>query len=531
MSSHVKNPIYRGATPHSKLYQGYFGRLFRNLPPFKPSASDVEAAIRAIADQMIEPLETDETVEYTVVEGDTIGHIALRFGLGLRQGIADIKRLNNIADGRTLQVGTVLRIPSASGLDNPEIPAGYTYFGQFIDHDITFDPTSSLQRQNDPNLLQNFRTPCFDLDNLYGRGPHDNPFLYDKDKPGKFLIGTAIGDREEDLPRNHQNRALIGDPRNDENIFVSQLQLGFLKFHNAMIDFLSANRGLSGDELFKEAQRQVRWHYQYVVIHDFLKRIIGEARLNSLLPDASKHPSKPQLKFYEYKHKPFMPVEFSVAAYRFGHSMVRPAYTLNHIVGGSFPLPIFDHQQFEESLGHFGGFRRLPRFWTIQWDQFLQAQGSPAPQPSRRIDRFLADPLIDLPANVNPDNLSLAFLNLQRGHSMGLPSGQDVARAMGIASGEILHPDEHNPLWQYILDEAGKQEKGERLGVVGGTIVGEVFLGLLAGDALSYLNIDPLWTPEREGIVAAMGAKFELIDILKFAGAAITQADFDAATQ
>lgn len=171
---------------------------------------------------------------------------------------------------------------AALSLDNPEIPAGYTYLGQFIDHDITFDPSSSLQRMNDPEGLVNFRTPRFDLDSLYGSGPDDEPFQYDEASGGtKFLIGkgrhtdTEQPTADDDLPRNEQGRALIGDPRNDENTIVSQLHLTFSKLHNRLVDQVGTEHELTGDELFKKAQRLTRWHYQWVVVHDFLARIVS----------------------------------------------------------------------------------------------------------------------------------------------------------------------------------------------------------------------------------------------------------------
>src|SRR5437016_7699048 len=161
--------------------------------------------------------------------------------------------------------------PPKDGKDDEEsgIPALYTYLGQFIDHDITFDPASSLQKQNDPDALTDFRTPAFDLDNVYGRGPDDQPYMYNSQA---FLLGDPLngGDpNATDLPRNNANprRALIGDPRNDENTIVSQFQGLFLRFHNRT---LQDNPGLA----FANVQRLVRVHYQYVVINAFLPRIV-----------------------------------------------------------------------------------------------------------------------------------------------------------------------------------------------------------------------------------------------------------------
>ena len=199
--------------------------------------------------------------------------------------------------------------PHKDGKDDEEsgIPALYTYLGQFIDHDITFDPASSLQKQNDPDALTDFRTPAFDLDNVYGRGPDDQPYMYNGQA---FLLGDPLkgGDANAvDLPRNNANprRALIGDPRNDENTIVSQLQGLLLRFHNRT---LQDNPGLA----FENVQRLVRFHYQYVVINDFLPRIVDASVLNDL--ESGDHYDESKLKFYHWKHEPFMPIEFSVAA-------------------------------------------------------------------------------------------------------------------------------------------------------------------------------------------------------------------------
>jgi len=173
--------------------------------------------------------------------------------------------------------------------ENPEIPAGYTYLGQFIDHDITFDPASSLQQQNDPDALEDFRTPRFDLDCLYGRGPGDQPYLYAKPGRATFLLGPnrgINGMNRPDLHRSADGTALIGDKRNDENKIVAQIQALFLKFHNKVYASIADRFGPERqDERFLDAQRIVRWCYQRIVLNDFLPRVCDEGVVKSIMPD------------------------------------------------------------------------------------------------------------------------------------------------------------------------------------------------------------------------------------------------------
>ena len=479
-SSHGKSSARKATlVPRSRLTKGVFGRMFRNLPAHVPSVS----------------CSSDESCP-------------------------------------TLEDYASNMIEQGNGQPNPTIPSGYTFFGQFVDHDITFDPTSDINRQNDPNRLNNFRTPRFDLDSLYGGGPDDSPFMYNQDpeKGGELLTGKGTNGVDDDLLRvivkdNPEEivsaRAIIGDPRNDENIFISQLQLGMIKFHNQVVDYVIDNVCVNDKQVFVEAQRLVRWHYQWVVINDFLKRIVGADLLNQLLPDESC-PHKPRLCYYEYDENPFIPIEFSVAAYRFGHSMVRKTYVLNDEVG---PKDIFSSDG-----NDFGGFRQLPSIngesWTIEWERFLDIDDTDT-QMSNKIDTLLADPLAMLPSNVadaieNENGMkvpaSLALLNLRRGLSFDLPSGQAVARAMGLEPIESDSPSCEDPLWFYILNEADTQASGEHLGAVGGRIVAEVFLGLLAGDSLSYLNIEPNWKPFLGLDNGENPEDYELKHILKFAG-------------
>src|SRR4029077_12203141 len=287
MSGRHSEPV-RGlmSTKNSPLFQGRFGRMFRSLPAatFGTTEAKNQTNLKLLADAMSSAFDRPK-------------------------------------DGKD---------PEESG-----IPALYTYLGQFIDHDLTFDPASSLQMQNDPDALTDFRTPAFDLDNIYGRGPDDQPYMYSND--GKsFLLGNSLtgGDpKATDLPRNSATpaRALIGDPRNDENNIVSQLQGLFLRFHNRTVQD-------NPDLTFEQIQKRVRFHYQYVVLNDFLPRIVQSNVLKDLKNETGQYEAK-KLKFFHWKSGPFMPVEFSVACYRLGHSMIRPGYRLND--DDSNLLPIF----------------------------------------------------------------------------------------------------------------------------------------------------------------------------------------------
>ena len=208
--------------------------------------------------------------------------------------------------------------------ENFGIPAGYTYLGQFIDHDITLDAVSLSMQQEDVSAVENFRTPALDLDSLYGRGPDDQPYMFD-DTGRLFLMGdrdlTAGADGPPltiDLPR-FKGRAIIGDKRNDENVIVSQLHGLFIGLHNALA---IADKNAS----FDAVRQQVRWHYQWLVLFDYLPRIVGRPLVDALLPTIGL---PPELKYFKPSPTAFMPVEFSGAAYRFGHSMVRPIYRLS----------------------------------------------------------------------------------------------------------------------------------------------------------------------------------------------------------
>ncbi|HKH12791.1 MAG TPA: heme peroxidase family protein [Rubrobacter sp.] len=395
-----------------------------------------------------------------------------------------------------------------AALQNPRIPAGFSVLGQFVAHDITAD-RSLLAPHATLEEIRNARAPRLDLECVYGDGPVGNPFLYDKDDPDKLLIGAnAAGEPADDLPRNQQGTALVGDPRNDVHLLISQLHLAFLRFHNRLVDRLRG-AGVPGGEVFDEARRLVRWHYEWVVVHEFLPLTVGEELLADLEAGGRK--------FYEPAESPTIPVEFSDAAYRFGHSQITPTYRLNDASGGVTIFP--------DCLGG----RPVPPGRVIDWSWFFDVPGSGhAPQPSRKLVASLTHALIELPEQIVghteiPAHHSLASRDLQRGAALGLPSGEAVAGAMGV---EPLTPDEcglgpgwtaETPLWYYVFKEAEVRAAGERLGPVGGRIVAEVLLGLLDADPGSYRNAGPGWRPE---LPSPRPGHFTVADLVFFAGGA-----------
>ena len=446
--------------------------------------------------------------------------------------------------------------------DDSTIPAAYTYFGQFVDHDITLEVqdfpqpvegsvTTLLEPTMKPadlsvlrNAMRNFRTGTLDLDNLYGL-----PASHDTANPHKMAIGHVTelnaaakpllrppgkGD-DNDLPREppsadraHDRAALIGDPRNDENTIVSQLHLAFLKAHNALVD-----EGRSR----VEAERVLRQHYQHLVVHDFLKRVADPAVVDDIVTNGNR--------WFNALGEPFfMPLEFAAAAYRFGHSMVRTSYDFNLNFNrsgepGTFPASLGLLFDFTALSGEFGGSGTdtLPENWIIEWER-LTGSG-PGVSMARKLDTELSSvggaALFALQGSdgqvlTPPDAARLSVRNLLRGYRLRMPTGQAVATHLGLpvlSAAELRAAagpgqegplvaggfDARTPLWYYVLAEA-KHHGGERLGPVGSTIVAEVLVGLVRRSADSILAA-PGWTPTLPG---ATPGQFELADLLRFAG-------------
>lgn len=418
---------------------------------------------------------------------------------------------------------------SPNNVDNPAHTAGATFVGQFLDHDMTFDEASPLGVPQAPEQAPNTRTPGFDLDSVYGRGPSGSPQLYDQADPAKFRVQS--GGLFEDLPRTSGGTAIIADPRNDENLIIAGLHAAFLLFHNRVVDRLRAQ---GQTNVFAAAQRLVRWHYQWLVLHEFLPLFVGQALVTDILRNGRRiyRPSA---------GRQFIPVEFQGAAYRFGHSMVRPSYRANlrGDPGGSpaTGAPAFFGFIFDaagegqaDPVDLRGGARAPRRF--VGWQTFFDFGGTLTAdvRPNKRIDTHISSPLFDLPLQAIPSRdtpTSLAQRNLLRHITWSMPSGQAIARATGISP--VLQAQDFpelqqyghglpssTPLWYYVLREAEVLAGGARLAGVGARIVAEVFIGLLQLDPASYLATNPSWVPTLPRRSGPSG-DFRMVDLLTFA--------------
>jgi nucleoid-associated protein YgaU len=446
------------------------------------------------------------------------------------------------------------------------IPAAYTYFGQFVDHDITLEEVSGPPSTDPGKLLsddltplslnvvqtsiRNTRTATFDLDSVYGGEAAQPPVPRDSGDANKLLVGhvsPTSGDPgfqrppgkgpDNDVPPQGRNpgdskndrAARIGDPRNDENTIIAQLQVAFLKAHNELV---------KAGHPFEQARRILRQHYQHIVIDDFLRRIADTSIVDDILANGNR--------FYNALAEPFfLPLEFSVAAYRFGHTMVRASYDFNinfdaagNAPGGAASLELLF--TFTALSGDAFGSETLPENWIIEWENIigddighggrarkfdtrLSAKiGNAAPQALFSLRSETGAPLPDL-AKV------LAARNLLRGYMLRMPTGQAVASLLGINALTAAQlkaaagPDqaaaleaggflERTPLWFYVLAESA-HHGGKKLGPVGSTIVAGVLIGLVRRSDDSILRA-PGWTPS---LPTETPGHFGLADLLRFA--------------
>jgi hypothetical protein len=431
-----------------------------------------------------------------------------------------------------------------------QIPSGFTYLGQFTDHDLTFDKTTVTLGQNvtPADLLQG-RSPSLDLDSLYGAGPGDpgSAKFYEADglhlRMGKTAaVGGIPAKAGFDLPRGggttaaQKRTAIIPDPRNDENLAVAQTHLAMIRFHNRVVDTLPAS--VPAGQRFARAREKVTKHYQWMLRHDYLPRICQRSVVDSVFNNGRKafEVGAPAMSV------PTMPIEFSVAAFRLGHSMIRAAYNWNRIFdagGGTLDFLFL----FSGLSGNLGGGQRLPSNWIADFRRlydFGEAGRANLTVPegkfnrAMRIDTTLVNPLGSLPGFPAAES-NLAFRNLTRAQMVKLATGQQMVRFLrnkgvnltkltngqvrdgrngadldGLTQPQRTAVVRNTPLWFYILREAEFNQG--RLKGVGARIVAETFHRAMQGSRFSIVN-DAAFRPT----LGPNSNTFRMVDLLLFA--------------
>jgi hypothetical protein len=483
LADEIADPVAAATSPR------FFGRIF-DLPPFASATDQVRAALRE---------------------------------MGRPGGLLDAR--DPLSEGPVRLITNPELSPN--NRDNPFQTAGTTFFGQFVDHDFTFDLASPLGVPTEPATSPNTRMPTLALDSLYGGGPGATPEFYDPNDRAKFRVES--GGLFEDLPRRSDRVAIIADPRNDENLMIAGRHAAFLLFHNRVVDRLRS-QGTPADQVFTEARRLVTWHYQWIIVHEFLPQIITFGLTQDILTHGRRH-------YRPAAGQHFMPVEFQGACYRMGHSMVRPSYRANlrGDPGGSpstgapaFFGFIFDPAaQGQPDPADLRGRARAPRRF-IGWQTFFDFRDGQV-RPNKRVDTKLSTALFNLPLIAIPTGeppTSLPQRNLLRHLTWSLPSGQAIATEMGIpVLGPDVFPelrqfgiglDVSTPLWYYTLKEAEVLGDGLSLAGASARLVGEVFVGLLELDPTSYLAVDRTWRPTLPRRSGTTG-DFTIVDLLTFA--------------
>ncbi|MEO5852993.1 MAG: heme peroxidase family protein [Nocardioides sp.] len=434
-----------------------------------------------------------------------------------------------------------------------DVPAGYTYLGQFVDHDLTFDRTDVVLGEDiTPAELVQGRSPRLDLDSLYGTGPANPGSTQFYAPDGLHLevgdtkrIGPDTKKTGHDLPRIDGSRtALIPDPRNDENLIVAQTHVAMIRLHNAVVDALSS---VPAAQRFRQARKKVTLHYQWMLRHDYLPRIVDPAVVDDVFTNGRVLVEPDP----EPTAVPTMPIEFSIAAFRLGHSMVRSAYNWNRRFPGQAGALeyMFD---FSGLGGQLGGEVRLLSNWLADWRRMYDftAGGHPELAPpgnnvnlAKRIDTLLVDPLKNLPpstfgggAGIPFDDVrrNLAFRNLTRAKMVKLATGQQLAQKLtnlgvavtpltrneilagndgavlvGLDAGQKDAVVDRTPLWFYVLREA--ELNGGRLAGVGARLVAETIHRAMEGSRFSIVR-SPGFVPDL-----GRGPTFEMTDLLLFA--------------
>ena len=462
-------------------------------------------------------------------------------------------RMGPKGDGRQLSDASLKKLGKAmvaNGGGSSKVPAGFTYLGQFIDHDLTADQTDGELGENvSPSQLLQGRSPSLDLDALYGAGPNapGAAKFYEADgihlKTGKTVaIGGDPAMDGFDLPRGdgtsaaQKRKAIIPDERNDENLAVAQTHLAFIRFHNRVADSLP--NSVPDGQRFARARRLVTKHYQWMIRTDYLPRICAPGVVNDVFTNGRKafEVGAPP------DELPTMPIEFSVAAFRLGHSMIRDAYNWNKRFDDGFgTLDLLF--EFAALNGKLGGEQRLSSNWIADFRRlydFSQANRPGLTVPEAKfnramaIDTLLANPLKAL-RGFAPDEANLAFRNLIRATMVKLATGQQMATFLaskgvqltkltdvqvrdgknGAELSELTQAQrtallKNTPLWFYILREA--EFNAGRLKGVGARIIAETFHRAMEGSQSSIVR-DPTWRPE----FGPDTQTFRMVDLLLFA--------------
>lgn len=550
------------------FFQSHGGKVKAQGPGLeaaKPADGEIAVDEQADFGFIFPPLDAPEN--YLPLTGETVGELDELGNMMVDQAAAGVPE---------------------TGAADSALPPVLTYWGQFLDHELTArtDRESAITSMTDAHppqsssvieaQLKNARTPRFDLDSVYGGVPVGAGIDADvvtvisgmrhPTQKNKMRVGTAIEsgplpdnlDEHRDLPRYGQvqasvkqaalrlaeasmtpedfanfeaslpQRALIGDQRNDENLIIAQFHLSFLRFHNKVVDFLTAhNTGWIPD--FQAAQTLTRLHYQWLIVHGYLKGVCMPDVVARVLDSRASHFFKFRAE-YDARQAAIrlgnaMPLEFSAAAYRFGHSMVRAAYDHNNTFGRPNGVADFDLLFTFTGGGGMFGSPKLPKNWVIDWRRFVVANppklndGGPE-RVARKIDTELAPPLGTLIKEGNslpPGPLQdlfkhLARRNLRRGYNLRLPTGQALHKYLkqhgAVTSSPIADVStifaakpnmrdflqgtnakfhQRTPLWFYCLAEAEKGGGGS-LGEVGSWIVASTIIGVLLSDPDSAIS-------------------------------------------
>ncbi len=372
------------------------------------------------------------------------------------------------------------------------ISNGISIFSQFLAHDITFESSSKLKGQfNQVSRFQNDRTINLDLDCVYGQ--KTQAFFYDAKDTDKLLLGKRYekdGKVWHDLQRNAQGKAIIPDNRNDENIIVSRMQVLFIEFHNKMVDHLRKKK-YKGN-IFSEARRQVTWYYHWLIINEYLYKIMDWEVFERIKNEGCRYYTQPHA----------LPLEFTGAAFRTGHSQTRDSNRIN--------------ENTEKSLMDLGFFTTMEDY--VDW-HYIFNFGDDKCQFAMLIDTKIGKAFHDIKFVKAKRRIerSLPFLNLRRGVAYGLPSGEDVANRLGFEPIKVQETKDlklnGTPLWYYILREAELEgHEGEHLGPVGSTILGECFFSIMREDDYSFLKLHPKWKPTLGKDIG----EFEFTDLVRF---------------